>query len=421
MRRRNTIVAGTLIVLLLVVLSGFIARTGNPELVDKVFKVAVQQYTQMLAHSKDLSLYPRTTDKNGQTKYVGIGDWTGGFWAGDLWYVYECTKDQKWKEEATRWTQSLEKDQYNTTHHDLGFMMYCSYGNAYKITKNEKYKRVLIQSAKSLASRYNPHVGCIKSWNSKMSWDGKTLLTYPVIIDNMMNLELLFFASKATGNPIFKNIAVKHAENTMKNQVRPDYSCYHVVNYDSATGRVLNRETNQGFSDNSAWARGQAWGIYGFTMVYRETHDEKFLNTAKRMADFYIDNPHLPKDKIPYWDFNVNQPGYAPQWNYDKRRFPDIPRDASAAAVTCAALFELSGYLGKEGKKYYDFAVATLNTLASPAYMAAPGTNGNFILMHSVGSIPHNVEVDVPLVYADYYFLEALLRYQHQLNALNNN
>ena len=421
MRKKNrSIVVRCFIALsivgLFVLLCAFIDKEANTAIVNKVFKVAQQQYTQMLKRSTDLNMYPRTTDKNGQTKYVGIDDWTGGFWAGNLWYVYEFTKDKKWENEAVRWTESLEKDQYNTSHHDLGFMMYCSYGNAYRITKNEKYKQILIQSAKSLISRYNPNVGCIKSWNSKMSWDGKTLWKYPVIIDNMMNLELLFFASKATGDPVYKNIAVKHAATTMKNQVRPDYSCYHVVNYDSANGHVLNRQTNQGFSDNSAWARGQAWGVYGFTMVYRETHDKKFLNTAKKMADFYINNPHLPKDKIPFWDFDVDQQGYTPQWNYDKNKFSYIPRDASAAAVICSALFELSGYLGREGEKYENFAIETMKTLASSNYLATPGTNGNFILMHSTGSIPHNVEVDVPLVYADYYFLEALLRYQHQIN-----
>lgn len=386
----------------------------NNDLVKDVFQVAEQQYGNMLLNATSLNQYPRTTNQKGQIQYVSIGDWTGGFWPGDLWYVYEYNKEKKWEDAAIKWTESLESNQYNTAHHDLGFMMYCSYGNAYRITKEEKYKAILIQSAKSLVSRYNPRVGCIKSWNSRMSWDGKTLWTYPVIIDNMMNLELLFFASKITGDSAYRNIAIRHAETTMKNHIRNDYSSYHVVNYDSATGNVLNQQTCQGFADNSTWARGQAWGIYGFTMVYRETGDKRFLLTAKKMADFYMNNSNLPSDKIPYWDFNVNQKGFTPQWNYQNNKLDYIPRDASAAAIVSSALFELSSYLGAEGKKYYDFAVETLGSLSSPAYLAKPGTNGHFLLKHSVGSFPHGTEIDVPLVYADYYFLEALLRYSNK-------
>ena len=382
--------------------------------IDKVFSVAEQQYSQMLQKSTDLTKYPRTTNPDGTTKYVGIRDWTGGFWPGSLWYVYDFSKEKKWEDAAVRWTESLENNQYNTQHHDIGFMMYCSYGNALRHINSKKYEEILIQSAKSLITRYNPVVKSIKSWNTKKSWAENTWY-FPVIIDNMMNLELLFYATKKTGDPFYRNVAVNHAETTMKNHLRSDYSSYHVVDYDTVTGKVLYQQTNQGYSDNSQWARGQAWGIYGFTVVYRETKDKKFLNTAKRMADFYIHHPNLPTDKIPYWDFNVNQQGFTPDWKYDASKFSYIPRDASAAAITASALLEMSRYLGSEGKKYRDFAIETLRSLSSPAYLAEPGTNGFFVLRHSTGSIPHGSEIDVPLMYADYYFLEALLRYQNKL------
>lgn len=365
----------------------------------------------MLATATDLSLYPRSADPNGKTTFTTIGDWTGGFWPGCLWYVYEYTKDEKWKAAATKWTESLEKNQYNTSHHDIGFMMNCSYGNAYRITGNEAYKKILVQSAKSLVTRFNPKVGAIKSWNTFKSWGGKAVYQYPVIIDNMMNLELLFLASKFSGDQSFRDIAIKHAETTLKNHYRPDYSSYHVVNYDENTGEVLSRETAQGFSDNSAWARGQAWGLYGFTQVFRETRQKKFLDAAVKMAEFYIHNKNLPADKVPYWDFNVDQKGYNPNWRYEPSKFREVPRDASAAAITASALLELSTYVrGKQKAVFYSTAKTILGSLTSDRYTAQPGSNGYFILKHSVGSIPHGGEIDVPLVYADYYYLEALLR-----------
>jgi rhamnogalacturonyl hydrolase YesR len=382
------------------------------QLIENTFAVADDQYQNMVKQANDLSRYPRTTTADGQLKFVDISDWTGGFWPGNLWYMYEYTKDTVWKNQAIRWTESLENNQFNTQHHDLGFMMYCSYGNAYRITKNEQYKDILVQSAKSLASRFNPAVGCIESWNQRLSWDGKTMWHYPVIIDNMMNLELLFFATKVTGDPYYKDIAIRHAETTMKHHFRPDFSSYHVVNYDKLTGEVLQRETCQGFTNNSTWSRGQAWGIYGYTMTYRETGDKRYLDLAKKLSDFYIKHPNMPADKIPYWDFNVNQAGFVPLWKYDSTKLNYIPRDASAAAIVASAMFELSEYLGEEGKFYKDFAIESLKSLASPAYLAEKGTNGNFLIKHCVGSFPHGAEIDVPLVYADYYFLEALLRLQ---------
>lgn len=379
--------------------------------IDQSLNQSVKQYKFMM-QQLPADKFPKSF-ADGQLLTSTIHAWTSGFYPGTLLYLYDFSKENDLKQEALNKLPLLEKLQFVTTTHDLGFMMYCSFGNAYRLTKQEKYKDILVQSAKSLATRFNPKVGCIKSWDKVKSWDGKTLWEFPVIIDNMMNLELLFFASQVTGDPSFKNIAVKHAETTMKNHVRPDYSSYHVINYDAGTGKVKSRETHQGFADNSTWSRGQAWGIYGFTMVYRETRDKRFLETAKKMADFFLDHPNLPKDKIPYWDFNVNQPGYTPQWKYDASKYPVISRDASAAAITASALIEMSGYLNKpEAKKYLKAAETILTSLSSETYRAEPGELGGFILKHSTGGVPSGSEVDVPLAYADYYYVEAMLRYR---------
>jgi chondroitin AC lyase len=380
--------------------------------ISENFKNAQKHLNKMLdvADVKKLQ-YPRTINKNGVLVTTDMYDWTPGFFPGLLWNTYEFNQDDKLQAEAIKWTQSLEPLKNFEEHHDLGFMMYCSYGNAYRFTKNKLYKDILVQSARSLSTRYNATTGSIKSWNTFNSWHGNKKYSFPVIIDNMMNLELLFFASAVTGDTSFKHIALTHALNTMKNQIRSDYSSYHVVCYDTLTGKVECTETAQGLADNSTWARGQAWGIYGFTMVYRESKDKRFLKTAQGMADYFINHPNLPADKVPYWDFNLLEKGYIPGINSNANNVKDLFRDASAASITASALLELSLYSGVKGKKYYDFAIQILHSLASANYIAAPGTNANFILKHSVGSIPHNGEIDVPLIYADYYFLEALNRY----------
>jgi uncharacterized protein YyaL (SSP411 family) len=250
----------------------------------------------------------------------------------------------------------------------------------------------MLTGAASLASRFNPDYGVIKSWDGWKEYD------YPVIIDNMMNLEFLFWAAKASGNKKYYNLSVTHADNTIKNHFRKDFSSYHVVCYGKA-GKVLAQKTHQGAADSSAWARGQGWGLYGYTVMYRETKQKKYLEQAEHIANFILNHPNLPEDKIPYWDFNA--PG-----------IPNEERDVSAATVMSSALFELSQYSKKNTKKYFDAATAMLSSLTTAKYKADIGTNGNFILKHSVGSKPHHSEVDVPLVYADYYYLEALLRYK---------
>ena len=397
------------------------AHSLSSEFVKENFSNASVMLDSMLSvankrFSAKNGAYPRTSNKSGKLITTSMYDWTPGFFPGALWYAYEYTGRESLKAEAVKWTEKLEPLQHFTQHHDLGFMMYCSYGNAYRLANKPEYKEILINSAKALSTRFNATTGCIKSWNSFASWHGNTTYYFPVIIDNMMNLEMLFFASKISGDDSYRNIAIKHAETTMKNHFRPDFSSYHVVCYDSATGKVLAKETAQGYADNSTWSRGQAWAIYGYTMVYRETRDPRFLQFAMGLADYYIHNKNLPDDAIPYWDFNCGQEGYKPGVKSYANQVSTQYRDASASAITASALLELSTYTNKEvANKYKQAAEKMLHSLGSPAYRAKPGTNGNFILQHSVGSIPHQNEIDVPLVYADYYFLEALLRYEKLL------
>lgn len=387
---------------------------GDNKTITRSFDRAEKQYAAMLKALPKPIAYPRTTDNDGKLRTTPLNDWTEGFYPGILWYIYESNRQKSWKQEAIRWTEALEPLKKQKEHHDIGFLIYCSFGNAYRLTQKEEYKHIIIEAANSLCTRFSPKTGCIKSWNYRKSWNGKDEWFYPVIIDNMMNLELLYFAGKLTGDPHYAEIANSHAITTAREQFREDYSNYHVVNYDPETGKALHKQTCQGFSDNSTWARGQAWAIYGYTMAYRETKKPEFLEMARHTAEFWLNHPNLPDDMVPYWDFNAGQEGYVPEWEYDKKDFKEIPRDASAAAITASALFELYQYVDKKTKrKYYQAAVNTLKSLASPNYLAAPGTNGNFLLKHCVGSIPHKNEIDVPLIYADYYFLEALHRYKN--------
>lgn len=338
-------------------------------------------------------LNPRTI-KNDKIKYVNIEDWTSGFFPGTMWYMYELTGDEKWKTLGVKYTEHLDSAKYLTWHHDVGFIINSSFGNAYKITNDEDYKAVIIEAAKSLSTRFRPTPGVIQSWDEDRGWQALKGWMCPVIIDNMMNLELLFTATRLTGDSTFYKMAVSHADVTMANHFRKDYSTYHVIDYDKIKGGVRNRNTAQGYADESAWARGQAWALYGFTLCYRETKDSRYLELTDKIYNYLFTHKNMPEDLVPYWDF-------------DAPHIPNEPRDASAAAIIASALYELSTYGKTEYKATADKIIASLS---SPAYRAILGTNGNFLLMHSVGSIPHGHEIDVPLNYADYYFLEALLR-----------
>ena len=338
---------------------------------------------------------PRNVEADGTLHMVVSRDWTSGFFPGELWYMYEYTKDNFWKEKAREQTALIEREKMNGGTHDMGFKVYCSFGNGYRLTGDAAYKDVLLQAAYTLTTRYKEKVGAIRSWDhSRDKWD------CPVIIDNMMNLELLFWAFRTSGDSLFYNVAVNHARTTMKNHYRKDYSSYHVVDYDTITGDVLHKHTHQGYAHESAWSRGQAWGFYGYTMCYRETGLPEFLEQAKQIENYIFSHPNLPEDQIPYWDFNA--PG-----------IPAEPRDVSAATVTASALYELSMYDTTNRQNYITKANTILENL-SWEYRTAPGKDRGFLLLHSTGSKMHNVEVDVPIVYADYYYLEALLR-KHKL------
>jgi unsaturated chondroitin disaccharide hydrolase len=365
-------------------------------LIDEQFAFAEKQYAGLLYRiGEDKTRLPRSFE-NGKLKLVPPRDWTSGFFPGCLWLVHEQTGSAAMKAAAEDFTARVESIKDFSGHHDVGFMLYCSYGEGYRLTKNPAFRDVLIQGARSLSKRYDPKVGLIRSWDFG-KWK------YPVIIDNMMNLELMMFAHEQTGEASFKEIALNHANKTLANHFRPDGSSFHLVDYDPATGEPTKKQTVQGHADDSVWARGQSWGFYGYTMMYRFTRDPAYLAQARKIADFLINHPRLPADKIPYWD-------------YDAPSIPDAPRDASAGALMSSALLELSEYVEPPtAARYRAVALQQLRSLSSPAYRAALGENGNFLLMHCVGHIPEKHEIDTPLIYADYYFLEALRRAKSHL------
>lgn len=351
-------------------------------------KVLLSEVEKVKAQKPEL-VSPKTIDK-GELKMVAAREWTSGFFPGELWYLYEYTKKDDWKKQAELFTANIEKEKMNGGTHDMGFKIYCSFGNGYRLTKDAAYKEVIIQAAKTLSTRFRPVTGVIRSWDhSGDKWG------YPVIIDNMMNLELLFEATKLTGDSSFYKIAVSHANTTMKNHFRPDYSSYHVLDYDTITGKVLKKNTHQGYSHESAWTRGQAWGLYAYAMCYRETKDPAYLTLSENIAKYFLNHKNLPKDMIPYYDFDA--PG-----------IPDEPRDASAAAIVASGLYELSLY-SKQGKNFRAQADKIVESLTKN-YRAPIGENKGFLLLHSTGSKPGKFEIDVPLDYADYYYLEAVLR-----------
>lgn len=347
--------------------------------------------------SIDYTMMPRNVAPdahNWECRPTCAQEWCSGFWPGVLWYDFESTNDSTVYAEADKFTRSVKKVVDDPVYdHDLGFLVYCSYGNGYRLTHNDDYKQVILNAADSLATLFNPKVGTILSWPREVSKFGG----HNTIMDNMINLEMLFWAAKNGGNPYLHDIAVKHAETTMKNHFRDDYSSYHVAVYDSVTGNFIRGCTHQGYADNSMWARGQAWAIYGFTVVYRETKDSKFLDFAQKVTDVYL--KRLPEDKIPYWDF-------------DDPAIPNAPRDASAACVVASALLELGDYVGGEkGENYKTWAKEMLASAASDRYKS--GNQNNSFLLHSTGHHPAGSEIDYSIIYADYYYIEALNRLAH--------
>lgn len=395
MKMRKTILCFAILALSLVTASG---KEPIKRLADRVFEVARQHCIAMDA-TLDQETFPRSI-KNGKFRTSKASWWCSGFYPGTLWYVYMYTGDQQTKALAEKNTEKLYGESQIIRNHDIGFVINCSYGNAYRITGDQKWRQPIIDAANLLATRYSPVTGVTKSWNTKKKKNAH--MRFPVIIDNMMNLEILTQAYKLAGIDSLKAIALSHADTTMKHHFRPDYTTWHVVDYDPVNGGVRGKQTAQGYSDDSAWARGQAWAVYGYTMMFREVGEQRYLDQAENVARMLLKK--LPKDGIPYWDFDA----------------PDIPnayRDASAGAIMASAFIELSGYTKDRAlsKACMKMAEKQIRTLASDEYLAKPGENCNFILKHSVGSLPSNSEVDVPLTYADYYYLEALLRYLGKL------
>lgn len=375
---------------------------------NKAVKAAGEQLKYQAELFDTLNCYPRSF--NGETYHkTKHADWTCGFFPGSLWLEYQLTGDEAFKEAALKYTARIEDATTRTGTHDLGFMTFCSFGKQYEVLGDSASAAVIVESARTLAQRFDPQVGLIRSWDFG-DWN------YPVIIDNMMNLEMLFWASEYTGDESFRQIAVTHADNTLKNHFRSDCSSYHVVSYNN-DGSIESKGTYQGYSDESAWSRGQAWGLYGYTVCYRYTKDEKYLDHAQKIADFIMSNPAMPEDLVPVWDYNAPGTGneLCEAAKADSCGLVGEPlapaRDASAAAIVASALIELSGYVdGEDGCEYLDYARRSIKSLCSDSYLAESGTNGGFVLRHSTGAASLNSEIDVPINYADYYFLEAIHR-----------
>ncbi|WP_373518054.1 glycoside hydrolase family 88 protein [Pricia sp.] len=363
---------------------------GESISVDSLLQV---RYQKLLEYPADSMAFPRSyTDSTKTIRKTPSKDWTSGFFPGNLWHLYQLTGDDAFKKKAATWTSFMESQKHNDGTHDMGFKIFCSFGEGLKITNDSSYAKVIVESAQTLATRFNENVGSLRSWDFNADeWE------FPVIVDNMMNLELLFEATKITGDSTYYEMAVQHANTTLKNHVREDNSIYHVVVYDTISGAVKDKVTHQGFNAESSWSRGQGWGIYGFTMAYRYTRDTTYLNQAMATADFYLSQENFREDGIPYWDFH-------------DPTIPDAVRDVSAATVVASAFYELDGYA--DNPKYLAYADRVVETLHSEEYILPEDVDGPFILDHSTGNWPKNDEMDDPIVYGDYYFLEALLRKQ---------
>ena len=356
------------------------------------------RYDQLLQYPLDSTAFPRSysLSKN-EIRKVPSKDWTSGFFAGNLWLLYELTGDPAYRNQAEKWTSFMEKEKFNNRTHDMGFKVFSSYGNALKVDDNQEYKDIIVESATTMSTRFNEKVGSIRSWDFN-----KNVWQFPVIIDNMMNLELLFEATKISGDSTFYKTAVSHADTTLENHFRKDNSCYHVVDYDTISGQSRMKVTHQGFNYESSWARGQGWAIYGFAMVYRYTMDKRYLEQAKATAAFFLKHENLPEDGIPYWDFNDPS-------------IPNAPKDVSAATLVASGMVELYEYT--KDNAYLNYSKKVINSLKSSKYIISERVEAPFILDHSTGNWPAKDEIDEPIVYGDYYFLETLLR----LKAKGNN
>ena len=356
--------------------------------VDELLQV---RYSKFLDYQLDSLAFARSySPQSNIIRKVPSKDWTSGFFAGNFWQIYKLTRNEAFKKRAIEWTAFIEKEKFNDKTHDMGFKVFCSFGNGLTVEENKHYKNVIVESAKTLSTRFNKNIGSIRSWDFN-----EDIWQFPVIIDNMMNLELLFEATKISGDSTFHKIAITHANTTLKNHFRPDGSTWHVLDYDTISGQPRAKITHQGISDNSAWARGQGWAINGYTIAYRYTKDLKYLKRAEATANFFINHKNLPQDGIPYWDF-------------DDPKIPDASRDVSAATNVASALVELYGYTKNE--KYLAYSKKVVKSIKSFNYILPKDIEVPFILDHSFGDWSKKTEMDEPIVYGDYFFLQTLLR-----------
>ena len=393
----------SMLLLSLALSAGAKARHSEPleQMIERGLERATDQ-SFILAKTMEEhpGMLPRTYE-NGKVQTIRYDHWVSGFFPGVLWQLYENSGDERLRHYAETMTERVEPAKKMTVTHDLGFMLFCSFGQGYRLTNNKHYLDVIKEGTQSLLTRWNPKLGVIKSWESGNRWQ------FPVIIDNMMNLEMLCFMTREFSDRRYVRIAEQHAQTTIKNHFRPDYSTYHVVSYDTVSGQPHAKNTAQGWADESSWSRGQAWGLYGYTMMYRETLNRRYLEQARHIADFLLHHPRMPKDKVPYWD-------------YDAPDIPNAKRDASAAAVMASALIELSQLDPADtAAEWLAFAEDQLRSLSSPDYLAEEGELGGFIIKHGVGHLKANSEVDVPLTYGDYYYVEALMRLKKLLSKGN--
>lgn len=396
----------TVVPLVVFLLSCSIEKNNTKPDIEKDLNYCSNQITKTLAEISGKDMMPRNimdSLNNWKLVPVDISEWTVGFWPGILWYNYENTQNKKDADVAVYYTELLNPlTKLPAYDHDLGFQIFCSYGNAYRLTGDNKYKQIIINAADTLATLFNPKVGTILSWPREV--ENGRFAPFNTIMDNMINLEMLYWAARNGGDKHLAEIATKHAETTMKYQFREDGGCYHVVLYNPETGDFIKGVTHQGYSDNSLWARGQAWAIYAYTFVYRETKDVKFLRFAEKVTDLYLSR--LPKDEyVPYWDF-------------DDPAIPNSPKDASAAAVVASALLELSQLEDNPTKaaEYKQASINMLIELSSDRYQSRE-LKPSFLL-HSTGHLPNGSEIDASINYADYYYIEALIRYKKMLQGL---
>jgi unsaturated chondroitin disaccharide hydrolase len=369
------------------------------KIVDNALKRSVLCLKKSVNEVDDRAKYPSYATKELKWKLETSKDWTSGFYPGTLWYAYELTKDDNFRKWALEWTAGIEKEKHNANTHDLGFRFNCSFGNGLRLlpgdTATRRYKEILLTAAATADSRFSFIAGQYPS-----SWDAKPLPnSIPAVVDVMMNLELLLWASGNGGDPKIKDRCITHSNTSYHDFVREDGGTFHVVRYDKTTGKILNKGQLQGDTDSSTWTRGHAWMVYGFTVMYRYTKNPGYLQKAMKLADYFID--HLPEDRIANWDFQ------------SELKFSD----ASASAIVASALFEMQGYITDKGKKehYLREAEQILKSLCLPPYFSE-GKGTNCLLLHSTQYYRLTENTDVPSIFADYYFMESILRYK-RLNA----